>query len=74
MATSFQSWTHERARIASLSRSRPADDPELVTARQNLKALRLEEHVREKVASWPPLRPEQAERIARLLRAGGAAK
>jgi hypothetical protein len=67
-------WQVERARIASLSHRRPADDPELVTARQNLKALRLEEHVREKVSSWPPLRPEQAERVAGLLRSGGAGK
>lgn len=72
MTTQSHSWTHERAKIASLSRSRPSDDPDLVTARQNLKALKLEDHVREKVASWPPLRPEQAARIVGLLRAGGA--
>lgn len=64
---------HERARIASLSRSRQPDDPELVAARRNLKALRLEEHVLKVVAEAPPLTPEQRDRIAAILRAGGVA-
>jgi hypothetical protein len=62
---------HERARIASLSRSRPSDDPELVAARQNLAALRLTKHITSEAVE---LRPEQRELIAELLlRAGGAA-
>jgi hypothetical protein len=63
---------HYRAKIASLTRSRQPDDPELVAARQNLKALRLEEHVRKVVAEAPPLTPAQRDRIATLLRAGSA--
>ncbi|OCB25013.1 hypothetical protein A5674_22185 [Mycobacterium malmoense] len=63
---------HERARIASLTRSRQPDDPELVAARQNLKALRLEEHVRRVVAEAPPLTDEQRDRIAAILRSGQA--
>lgn len=71
---SAKSWTSERAKVASWSRNRPADDPELVAARQNLKALKLEEYVRNVVDSAPPLRPDQADRIASLLRpvVGGA--
>lgn len=59
---------YERARIGALSRSRPDDDPELVTARQNLKALRLEKYV---IAEARCLRREQRERIAELLRTAG---
>lgn len=61
-------WTHHRAKVAALSRDRAADDPDLIAARQNLKAARLEEYVRRVVAEAPPLPPEQAERIASLLR------
>lgn len=62
------SWTHERARIASLTRSRAVDDPELVDARRNLAAEKLAEHVRRVVDAAPPLTPEQRDRIAALLR------
>lgn len=74
MATKSNSWTHERAKIASLSRTRPNDDPDLLAAKQRLKAMRLEEHVRAVVDSFPPMTTAQAERVAALLRpaAGGA--
>ena len=62
------SWTHERARVASLSRNRPSTDPELIDARRSLKATRLEEYVARVVAEAPPLTPEQRDRIAALLR------
>ena len=72
---SATSWTHQRAKVASLSRIRSSDDPELIEARQKLKALKLEEHVAKIVAEAPPLTPEQADKIAALLRpAGGGAK
>lgn len=72
---SAESWTTQRAKVASLSRSRKSDDPELIQARRNLKALKLEEYVRNVVDQAPPLTPEQADRIAALLRpAGGGAK
>jgi len=61
------SWKHERARIASLSRSRPADDPDLLEARRNLRAIRLQEYVEKVVAEAPPLTDEQRHRIAQLL-------
>jgi hypothetical protein len=66
------SWTRERAKVASLSRSRTADDPELVDARRNMRALRLEDHVTRVLAEAPPLTDEQLGRIAALLRAGDA--
>jgi hypothetical protein len=55
----------ERARIASLTRSRTPDDPELLDARQKLIAIRLTDYVH-KVA--PMLTPEQREPIAAMLR------
>lgn len=62
------SWTTERARVASLTRSRTADDPDLVNARRNLAAARLEEHIARVVAEAPPLTEEQRDRLAGLLR------
>lgn len=64
------SWTHERARVAALSRSRPNNDPDLVDARQNLRAAKLEEYVSRIVSEAPPLRSEQIDRISVLLRGG----
>lgn len=61
------SWTSERARVASLTRSRKADDPDLVAARQKLKVARFEECVARVVAEAPPLTPAQRDRIAALL-------
>ena len=67
------SWTHERARVASLTRSRPADDPELVDAYRNLRAERLADYIRKTVDAAPPLSVEQRDRLALLLRGGDAA-
>lgn len=64
------SWTHERARVASLTRSRAADDPELVAARQNLRTERAADYIRETVDAAPPLTTEQRDRLALLLRRG----
>lgn len=66
-----KSWTHERAKIASLSRIKPANDPAIIEARQNLKALKLEEYVSKVVSEAPPLTAEQANKIAALLRPSG---
>lgn len=67
------SWTQDRARVAALSRSRPAGDPDLIHARQSLKANRLEAYVARVIAEAPPLTPEQLDRVAVLLRPGGGA-
>jgi hypothetical protein len=62
------SWTTERARIAALSRSRKADDPDLITARRDLRAEKLADHIRQVVDAAPPLSDEQRDRLAALLR------
>lgn len=69
----MSSWTHERARIAALTRSRSADDPDLVNARRNLKAERLADYITRVVDAAPPLTPAQRDRLALLLRGGVAA-
>lgn len=65
------SWTRERGRVAALSRSRSADDPELIAARQNLKTERLADHIAKVVGEAPPLTEQQRDRLAGLLRSGG---
>lgn len=64
------SWTSERARVASLTRSRTANDPDLIAARRNLNAERLAVHIRKSLDSEPPLTDEQRSQLAALL--GGA--
>ena len=66
----MSSWTQERARVASLSRSRKPDDPDLVKARRDLKAARLEDYIKKTVDAAPALSPEQRDRLAVLLRGG----
>jgi hypothetical protein len=65
-------WTHDRARVAALSRHRKPDDPALGDARRDLAAKRLTEFVRRVVAAAPPLTPEQRDIIAALLRTPGS--
>lgn len=62
------SWTAERARVASLSRSRPADDPDLINARRNLRCERLAAYIERVVDEAPPLTDDQRSRLAGLLR------
>ena len=66
------SWTSERARVASLSRSRSAADPELIAARQNLAYERLEFLIR-KTLNASPLSRRQRVSLAELILDGGAA-
>ncbi len=68
------SWTTERARVASLSRSRTADDPDLLGARRDLRAERLAEHIKRIAAEAPPLTDEQVSRLTTLLRGHGEAR
>lgn len=62
------SWTEHRARVASLTRSRASDDPDLLNARRALKEERLAEYIRELVDTAPPLTTVQRDRLAVLLR------
>lgn len=66
------SWTAERARVASLSRSRRPDDPDLIDARRNLRAERLAAYIKRVVDDAPPLSAEQRDRLALLLRGDAA--
>lgn len=66
------SWTKDRARVAALSRSRSADDPDLIDARRNLRAERLAIAIRRAVDQAPPLTDEQRHRLADLLAPRGA--
>jgi hypothetical protein len=69
------SWTTERARVASLSRSRTPDDPELIEARHNLAYERLCVSIQRALSAWTPTRGQRA-RLAALIAddsAGGAA-
>lgn len=61
------SWTHERARVASLTRSREPSDPDLVDARRNLRAARLEDYIKKVVDEAPRLNDDQLRRLAVLL-------
>lgn len=59
--------TTERARVAALTRSRDADDPDLNEARRNLRAAKLAKHIERALQTAPPLTDDQRRRIARLL-------
>lgn len=63
-------WTSERARVASLTRSRADDDPELVAARRNLRYERLADQIANVVSQAPPLTDDQRQALATLLVAG----
>jgi hypothetical protein len=67
------SWTSERARVAALSRDREPSDPDLLAARRDLKAARLEDQIRRVVNAAPPLSLEQRERLCVLLGGRGDA-
>lgn len=60
-----------RGRVASLSRSRSANDPDLIEARRALAAEKLAAYVAKTVADAPPLTAAQRDRITALLRPAG---
>lgn len=60
-------WKSPRGRVAALSRSRLADDPDLINARRDLRAARLADYVKRSVESAPPLTAAQRACIAALL-------
>jgi hypothetical protein len=64
---------HQRAKLASLTRSRTPDDPDLLAAKRNLREANLAEHIAKTVAEWPELEPDQLERLALQLRGGEVA-
>ena len=64
---------HERARVASLTRSRAADDPELIDARQKLRTERAAAYIAKTVDAAPALTAAQRDRLALLLRGSDVA-
>jgi hypothetical protein len=66
-----------RARVGAYSTSvragyRSPDDPTVIGAKRDLIAANLEDHVEKVLAGWPKLTDAQLDRIAGMLRAGGA--
>lgn len=58
---------HHRARIAHLSRSRSSDDPEIVSARTEFAAAKIEAYIERVISEAPPLTNEQLSRLRVLL-------
>ncbi len=58
-------WTHTRARIARAIRDNPSAD--VTDLRRQLRAERLEEHIKTVVNQAPPLTAEQRQQLARVL-------
>jgi hypothetical protein len=54
-------------RKAALSRSRRADDPELLSVSQSLKAQQLADYIAKTLATAPALTPDQRASLAELL-------
>lgn len=71
--TTTSTTTSRRNRLNALQRHRPPDDPQIADARRDLRAARLEEHIRKLVDEAPPLSDEQRSRLAALLRPAAAA-
>ncbi len=67
-ADTAPNWRISRAKIASLTRSRTPDDPDLLDARRDLREARLAEYIAKTVAAAPPLTATQLDRLATLLR------
>ena len=62
---------HYKAKVAALSRDRRPDDPDLLSARRNLRAACLAGYISKTVDAAPPLTIEQRDRLAALLRGAG---
>lgn len=60
-------WRSERSRYAALSRSRAADDSELVEARARMASMKFLNDVERLVSDAPPLSEEQRHQIAAML-------
>lgn len=65
---------HYRGRVAALSRSRVATDPDLLDARRALAEANLADYIKRTVDAAPPLTEEQRQRLSGLLvpQSGGA--
>ncbi|MFL1999500.1 hypothetical protein [Microbacterium sp. A1-JK] len=66
----MSSWTKTRSRIAHAKRADPNAD--VTDLKLQLKEERLAEYIQRIVDSAPPLAQEQRDRLAAIMRAGGA--
>jgi hypothetical protein len=67
LSTTKQKFYAHRARYASLTRSRPVDDPELIAERQAMREEALVGAVERALDTAPPLTPPLRDRIIALL-------
>lgn len=67
-ASTAESWTHIRSRLATTRRLHP--DADITDLQRDLKAARLADHIRKTVDAAPELTADQRERLAGLLRGG----
>lgn len=65
--TETSRWQSAHGKVAALSRSRPADDPELVDARRRLRAGRAADYLRALVSTGPPLTFQDRAALAGIL-------
>ena len=68
----MSTWTKSRSELATLAKTHDKSDPVMIAKRAELRALKLEDHVRRVLAEAPPLTDEQREKIAQLLRVSAA--
>ncbi|WP_326566042.1 hypothetical protein [Mycobacterium sp. 3-98] len=58
---------HHRARIAHLSKTRSADDPEIIDEKREFATAKIQAYIERVVAEAPPLTNEQFARLRVLL-------
>ena len=56
-----------RGTVAALSIHHPSDSPQVLEAKRDLRAIKLQEYVAKAVAELPPLSEAQIKEVARLL-------
>ncbi len=60
-----------RGRVAALSRSRPADDADLIHARTDLAVQTIRDYIIDRLAGLPPLSASQISQLTELIADGG---
>ena len=61
-------WKQTRGKLARKSQDLPKDHPDLQQLRAELREKRTAEFIQKQLAVWPPLTPEQLNRLAELLK------
>lgn len=66
----MSTWTKSRSELATLAKTHDKSDPVMIAKRAELRALKLEDHIRRVLDEAPPMSDERRRRIAALLLAG----